>query len=388
MALVAYFVAAAFDGFDGQVVAFLAPSLAREWNVPVAAFGPVFSLGLLGLMIGGLFLAPLADRYGRRALVVTAACGVALTLFGSALCTSLEGLTVWRFLTGLSLGAVMPGLVTVAYEAAPPARRTLYVTILVSGFPAGGFLGGMLVAWGLTRFSWQALFTGMGLFALGLALILYLVAEARQRPDDAHPAPPRATPAALFREGRAVPTLLTWLLFLATLANVYFMASWLPTLLERDGFAPREAIFAAAMSNLGGAIGGLALGWLLNRFGSRVLAYAYLLAAFVVAGLGFIASLTGAMFVLSFVAGFLIPGGHVCNNAVAARRYPQAIRATGIGWAQSIGRISSVITPALVGLGLQRAVANETIFLTAAFVAAVAALAAFALIRHPPAQEE
>lgn len=384
-ALAAYFVAAAFDGFDGQVVSFLAPTLARAWHVPVSAFGPVFSLGLLGLMLGGLFLAPLADRYGRRALVVSASCGVAVTMIGAAFCYSLPVLAVWRMLTGLSLGAMMPGLVTVAYEVAPPGRRTMYVTILVSGFPAGGFVGGLLVAWGMSRFSWQALFIGMGLFAFMLALVLAAVVQTSQ-PVEVHR--PRATPAALFREGRAVPTLLTWLLFLATLANVYFMASWLPALLERDGFSPREAVLAAALSNLGGAIGGLTLGWLLSRLDGRVLTYAYFVAAFAVAGLGFVGGAAPAMFMLCIASGFLIPGGHVGNNALAARRYPQAIRATGIGWAQSVGRISSVVAPALVGLGLAHDVRNRTIFLVAALMAVVGALAAAALARQPTPKEE
>lgn len=378
-ALALYVLAAAFDGFDGQVVSFLAPTLSRAWHVPVASFGAIFSLGLLGLTIGGGVLAPLADRLGRRALVVGAALAVGCATIGSAFSQSLPQLAAWRFATGLGLGAMMPVLIALAHEDAPPHRRTMAVAILVTGFPAGGFVGGMIVAWGLTRYSWSSLLVGAGVVALLLALLLALVAPARvTRPITAE----KATPVALFRDGRARATVLIWLLFFATLANVYMLASWLPALLERAGLAPGQAVFASALLNGGGAVGGLVLGGLLSRLGTRMLAIVFLLGAAALAGLGLAGGAVALVFALSFCVGVLIPGGHVCNNALAAGLYPDALRATGIGWAQSVGRISTVISPLLVAVAIGHATSNAVIFASAGLASLLAAAAALMLRRH------
>ena len=387
LALCVYVLAAAFDGFDGQVVAFLAPTLARAWHVPVASFGTVFSVGLLGLTIGGLALAPLADRVGRRALVVGAALAVGITTIGSAWSGSLPVLTGWRFATGLALGAMMPVLIALAHENASPERRTIAVAVLVTGFPAGGFVGGLIVAWGLTRYSWQSLVMGAGVCALLIAGALALCAPAHRRPA-ADARRRGTTPADLFRDGLARPTLLTWLLFFTTLANVYMLASWQPALLERAGLDPVGAVRASAIMNLGGAVGGLALGWLLVRLGGRILAGVYLFGAAALVGLGLISGAPVATFALSFCVGFAIPGGHVCNNALAAALYPDALRATGVGWAQSIGRISTVIAPLLVAFAIGRAASNGTIFTVAASVSVLAAAAAISLVRNPRAGGE
>ena len=384
-ALALYVLVAAFDGFDGQVIAFLAPTLSRTWDVPVASFGGVFSLGLLGLTIGGLGLAPLADRVGRRALVAAAAIVVGVTTIGSAFATSLPGLAAWRLATGLGLGAMMPVLIALAHEGAPPRQRTLAVAILVTGFPAGGFVGGVIVAWGLERYAWSTLLIGAGVIALGLAVLLALFAPGRASSTRAVR---KATPAALLRDGRARSTTLLWLIFFTTLANVYMLASWQPTLLERAGLSPRDAILGSSLLNLGGAVGGLALGALLARFGARMLVGVFLFGSVALVGLGLAGSAPALVALLCFLVGVCIPGGHVCNNAVAAGLYPDYLRATGIGWAQSIGRISTVIAPLVVAWAIGRAASSAAIFTVAALVSAAAALAVLALTRQDYIKEE
>lgn len=380
--------AAALDGFDVQAMAFVAPGLARQWGIGLPAFGAVFSLGLLGLIVGGLVLAPLGDRIGRKRLILLSGIGVGVATIATAAATNIPELVVLRFVTGIFLGAMMPGLVTIAHEAPPPHRRTLYVTILMCGFPMGGFFGGMIAAWSLPRHGWEALLIGMGTLALVIVLLLAAVLDRQPPAPVARPVRRLPSGDTLLRDGRAPVTLTLWLLFFATLLNVYLLASWLPALLERDGFTTAQAAIAAGICNLGGAAGGLLIGYFVARHGERVLAAAFLLGAIGVAAFGFVGGSLAAMIGVAFVVGLIIPGGQVCNNAIAAARYPAAMRATGIGWAQGIGRVGSVIGPALVALALELGFSNRSIFAAAALLAILGAFAAFTISRFDPPAEE
>jgi MFS transporter, AAHS family, 4-hydroxybenzoate transporter len=389
--LVGCLLMAAFDGFDVQAIGFAAPRIATLWSVPVAEFWIVFSLGLFGLLLGGLFLAPLADRFGRRRTVLLGALWIAVSTAVTALCTSIAQLTALRLATGLGLGAVIPVLVTIAHEGAPAGRSIQWVTLMTSGFPAGGFVGGLFAAWALPLFGWSKFFIGMGVVCLLLILPLWLVlGETRLNPADVagvvlmpRPAPPGIARriVSLFQGGNTVRTVLIWLLFIVTLLNMYSLANWLPTLLERELMLPADAARAAAIANLGGMAGGIFLGWLSNARGLGVLAVGYGLAAVLLVALGISVGQVGLVYALCFAVGFLVPGGHVCNIAVAAAVYSTEIRATGVGWAQGIGRIGAIIGPAAVGAALSSGWKNPQIFTAGAVFAVVSCIAVSRLSR-------
>lgn len=362
---------ALFDGFDLQVLAFVASTIAQSWQVGLPAFGIAFSAGIAGMILGGLFVAPLGDRVGRKSLVIGAMLAVAMTTFVTGFCTNIAQLAAIRFFTGVGLGAIMPGLIAIAHESAPPARRTVYVTILMCGFPAGGFFGGLIVAAGLRRVGWEALFMGMGVVALGITLLMAVVLVGGRPVQSTKRKLPSGL--SLLRDGRAVPTLLIWLLYFASLFNIYLLMSWLPSLLERSGFSNEQAAMVSGINSLGGAIGGIVLGYLVGKLGKRILLVAYLLAVPAVAAMGAISGALNLMFCLSFLVGALIPGGHVCNTAIVADHYATEMRATGLGWAQSIGRFGSILAPVLVAIALQFGWTNQAIFGIAAVSALISA---------------
>lgn len=369
-------IAAMFDGFDGQAIGFVAPAIAADWHLPKAEFGMIFSVGLFGLIVGAVLVAPLGDRLGRRAVAIAGAVMVALFTLVTALVRTPVELAVVRMLTGVGLGTLMPVLVTIAHEAAPAKLKGVFVTLLVTAFPFGSFVGGLGVAWGLQHGSWRDVFLVAGLVAALFPILFWLFLWPAPVPKRNVTTEPRTTVLTLFRERRWLPTTLLWTLFFASLLNTYMLGAWLPLLLERGGLDAAQAVRTTAGFGLGGTVGGIVLGLLATRFGGFVLALAYAVAAAALVAIGMADGALLATTLLAALVGAMIPGGHVGNNVIAARIYPAVMNATGVGWAQGLGRVGCVVGPAAVGLAVGRDVGNAAIFGGSACVALLGAAAA------------
>lgn len=408
------------DGLDTQAISFVAPAVAQEWSLPVAALGPIFSASILGLMIGYLGLSPLANRVGHRMLVV-----VSTALFGvftllSALAADEIQLIALRLLTGVGLGAVIPSAVALASEFAPTRRRSTFVMSiycwLAFGFVAASLVSGVVVpAWG-----WRAMFVIGGVLPLLLVIVLvrflpdspsYLLAAGpgdrrahatlrRLVPDlepgtrllpaepptgiaDPDRRPPGAPLAELFRRHWLPSTALLWTAFMLNLGVFYAVQSWLPSILGRLGHLSSVAVAATALTTVGGIVAATLIGPSMDRRGPfGTLGVVYLLGAAFVAVLAFL--VTGAaapLLVAAFLTGTCITGGQMSVIALAAVLYPPRIRPVGVGWALGIGRIGGIVGPLLVGAALGAGVAAGTVFLVMSAVLVVAGAAVFALAR-------
>lgn len=397
------------DGFDTQAIGYVAPAIAHEWNLARGVLGPVFSAGLLGLMIGALIFSTLADRIGRKRIIVlcTVAFGIAtlLTLFVN----DATWLIVVRFLTSLGLGGAMPNAIALTSEFSPRRRRATLVMITFAGFSIGAALGGLFAAAVIPAFGWRSVFLAGGLVPLLLAPALFrmmpesirylallggrdgeIAALLRQVAPTldfgAHTrfvVPERRLSGLpvvhLFSDGRGVTTLLLWLVFFTSLLDLYLLSNWLPTVINDLGVSVSLAAAIGAMLQVGGVIGTFTLGRLIDRFSFRALALTYLIAAVAVAAIGFTGRSTGLATVAIFAAGFCIVGGQTGSNALAATFYPTAIRSTGVGWALGIGRAGSIVGPLVGGVMLAHRMEARSLFVVAAIPALVAALAAFVL---------
>jgi AAHS family 4-hydroxybenzoate transporter-like MFS transporter len=187
--------------------------------------------------------------------------------------------------------------------------------------------------------------------------------------------------AHLFREGRTLVTLLLWVVFFMSLLDIYFLANWLPTVLNDLGASVSQAALIGSMLQVGGVVGTFALGSVIDRFSFRALTVLYFAAVFAVGAIGQLGHSAVLVSVAIFAAGFCVVGGQIAANALAAAFYPTSVRATGVGWALGMGRVGSIVGPLVGGVLLAGKWSTAAVFLTAAAAALCAALAAFGLSR-------
>jgi AAHS family 4-hydroxybenzoate transporter-like MFS transporter len=395
------------EGFDAQNAGFVAPTLAKAWSLGHNAMGLFFSLGLFGLMLGALFVAPVADRIGRKPVLVGCLVMFGLGSLGMAASTSVEMLYLTRFLTGLGIGGAMPNAIAMTSEYVPHRIRSLMVVMMFNGFIAGSIAAGLTAARIVEALGWNSVFIVGGVLPLLLAPVILLllpesvrflaskeggddkVAALMRKIDPSLPAgtrfvlddhsTARMSVAALFRDGRARKTILLWLLVFCSLLDLFLMTNWLPTQINALGVSVAIAILIGTLLQVGGMIG-MVQGWMMDRWGpSRTLTLSYLIAVVAIACIGLVGSNVPLLALSVLCAGFGIIGGQTAANAVAAAAYPTEIRSTGIGWFLGIGRIGSIVGPSLAGFLLSTGVSNRDVFLLATIPAFCAACAAFAL---------
>jgi AAHS family 4-hydroxybenzoate transporter-like MFS transporter len=361
------------DGFDAQAMGYVAPALSQALHIPRGVLGPVISSGLVGMMIGALVSGALADRIGRRPVLIGCALVFGIGSLLTATAQSVESLVIFRALTGLGMGGAMPNAIALTSEHMPARRRGTSVTTMICGFSLGAAVGGFVAASIIPRFGWQSVFV-----AGGLSPIVIAIAAFKWLPDSARATTATTFPVTrLFTEDRAIPTLLIWVVYFMNLLNLYFLNSWLPTIISDAGVPVATAIRLTALFQVGGIGGALVLGVVLDRYFSFwVLAGCYLWAAIAVFFIGASGASTITLGVTIAAAGLGIIGGQNGGHAVTAGFYPNEIRSTGVGWALGIGRIGSITGPVLGGWLLAQGTAVERVFWTAAIPALIATLAA------------
>jgi AAHS family 4-hydroxybenzoate transporter-like MFS transporter len=361
---------AMFDGFDILSAAYVVPNLLREWNLQQSTAGIVLSAGLVGISIGALTLSPLADRFGHRQIIMVSALIFGAFSLVSAWASGPQLLIVLRVLTGIGLGGAMPTLVALTTEYAPPNARGLVVSGMFVGFPIGTAVAGLIAGPVIERWGWPAMFAIGGILPLLLLPILWRwLPDSRLRPSGhgidlktgdgavraARTKIRGSTISALFTPANLGLTVALWSVFFLNLLTMYVLSSWLPAFLSSAGYSVTLSALSGAAYHVGGLVGGLGLGRLLDRWApTEVLKWAYLLGALGVGVLG-IATLPYMLTIaLIAIVGACTIGGQIALNAYAALAYPSAIRSTGVGWALGMGRLGSILGPLTVGLMLDR----------------------------------
>ena len=407
MILVLCFVTVAMDGFDTAIIGFIASDLVQEWGVEKSALGPVMSAALVGLAVGALTAGPLADRIGRKKVLI-----MSILVFGgfsllTAFADTLNQLTALRFLTGLGLGAAMPNAATLMSEYAPERRRALLVNLMFVGFPIGSSMGGFISAWLIPHYGWQSVLILGGVMPLALAVVLifllpesarYLVVKNKSQqqigtilrriaplPEATHfvlretgQIKEKSALGVIFSPRYALGTVMLCLTYFMGLLIFYLLTSWLPLLIRETGATLSQASIITALFPLGGGIGVLVLGALMDKFNpNKVVAVGWLLTGVFVCLVGFSTSSLVLMGVMVFIAGTIMNGAQSSMPALAAGFYPTQGRATGVAWMLGLGRFGGILGAFSGAFLMQAQLAFETIF---TFLAVPALVSAFALM--------
>jgi len=398
-----------FDGYDAAVMGFIAPALIESWNISRSEMGPILGAAMFGVALGALIAGPWSDRYGRKKILLLAISGFACFSLASAFARSPFEMALLRFLTGLGLGAVMPNCVTLLAEYMPERRRSLAIAIMYGGFNIGSGMSGFIAAALLPHFGWQSVLIFGGVVPLLMLPVLlfmlpesamYMVVNKVSREKiaatlnkigghftaatafvlHAPVMPKKARVLQLFSGGYARGTLILWLTYFMGLFVIYLLNGWLPTILRSGGVSLERAAIVSGLFQLGGALGGLLVGALMDRLKAKyVIGLFYLAGCICLLAQGIWGFGPAALAVLVFISGICINGAQNGLQAFSPVFYPTEMRATGVCWMHGVGRSGAILSSSLGGVLLGIFPGQSTIFI---ILALPALLAALSIIQH------
>ncbi|MCW8038359.1 MFS transporter [Acinetobacter entericus] len=367
-----------FDGYDLAINGVVLPLLMKDWGLTAMQAGMLASCALAGMMFGAMFFGSLADKIGRKKVIMICIVLFSGLTFAGGFASNPTEFAILRFLAGLGIGGVMPNLVALTSEYAPQKMRSTLVTTMFSGYAVGGVMAALLGSWFTPDFGWQIMFfiAGIPVFLLPVIWkflpesLAFIVKENKQEkarsivsklaPNVAvtgqttfslpqESVPESANVVSLFRRGRATNTLLFWLAFFTCLLTMYALSSWLPKLMMAAGYSMDNSLMFMMVMNVGAVVGIVGGGILADRFHLKpVLMVLGMMGAIVMSLMGF-QSNQFLLYILVFLAGAASIGSQMLLYSYVAQFYPLAIRSTGIGWSSAIGRMGAIVGPILIG---------------------------------------
>ena len=400
-----------FDGFDLSLVGVSLPKIAEFLNSKPTALGVVMSAGNVGALIGALVLGLLADRFGRKKMLLVSAFTFGIFTFAISFIQSVEMLVVFRFFAGLGLGGAVPNALAFGSEYAPSNKRATLATTMYAGVAIGAVSAGLVASYLLPHYGWQSLFFVGGIVACLIGLVAlflmpetlaYLVQKGREKDKTqierivSRIAPayaadketvfvssekklPGVPVVHLFKEGRAVNTVLMWMAFILSYYLLWLILSWTPMLLKKSGASPQEFSLAFACINIGAVLATITIGMLMDRFNPlNILKIGFFLAFVSIIVFGYYTSSPFTIVaVVSVIMGFFVIGSNSGLMALASLTYPTDIRGTGLGWATGIGRSGSLVAPIVGGIMLTESWSVNKICTTNAMLALVVVVIIF-----------
>jgi len=380
------FLAATVDGYDVQVIGVAVPGLRDSLHLEPATIGVFLTAGQIGVMLGAFCLGPVADRIGRKRMLIATALIFGFFSFLTAFVTNLTELVALRLLSGLGMGGIVPAAMSYGSEYAPRRLRATITTLVWMALPVGGMIAGFSSILLLPAFGWPSLFVVAGVLPLVLVILLAISMPesltflstrggdqaamrriAQRIAPQMHVAPdavffaseeklPGVPLKHLFTEGRALGTILLWIIFFLSFFLMIFCVSWIPTFVRNASGSTTAAGTSLMAWNIGSLIATAAIGQAIDRLGYyRILPAGFILIAVAAWVLGAqLAAPVAMVVVLVGVLGFFTGGSNSGLMALASNSYPVAIRSTGVGAAYSLGgRTGALMGPMLGGILLQ-----------------------------------
>ena len=395
------------DGYDMFMLGAILPPLMEEWNIPPVSAGVLSSYALVGMMIGALVFGPVADKIGRKKVILISTIIFSVFTFTSGFSNGVTSFGVQRFLAGIGLGGVMPNLVAVITEYAPRKLKSTLVAIMFSGHALGGVVASLSALAILPNFGWRPVVWLGVLPLLTLPLLYKLLPETPNflvknnhkdqlaailkkidpsqtfnenanydLGDETHQAEKDGFPVKkLFTGGRTLSTIMFWVAYFMTLLVMYALSTWLPKLMVSAGYELGSSLLFLVTLNLGAVTGAILGGKIADAIGSRKVLVTFFILGFVSLTLLSFKPSMFWLYVLIAIAGATTTGTQIVMNAYVSQFYPTEIRSTGLGWALGIGRLGGMLGPTLGGFLLNAQLTLQMNFLAFAIPSILAAIA-------------
>lgn len=408
----------ALDGFDVLSSAFASPGIAKEWGVPREALGIMLSAELVGMGFGSVLLGGLADKRGRKPTMLICLAIMAMGMYFAHSTSGVTELSVWRFVTGLGIGGMLTATNAVTAESTSMKGRSLSMAIYVIGYPLGGVVGGFIAqGWLLQAYDWRAVFLfGAIVTAVMIPLVMIFVPEtpayfaATRQPDAVErinrslrafgkpviaalpalkPGAPKPSVLEILSNPRLRPvTLLLAFGYMFHAITFYYILKWAVKIVADypPGYAQAEAASVLTYANIGGALGGLLLGFLMKRWnikGPTVAMLVCAIAGVTLFGIGY--DSLGAWRAAASLGMFFGNGAIVGFYAAFALGFPAFARATGTGFVLGVGRLGAAGSPIIAGY-LFKLFGSDQLLLVS-FCMALGSLAALVLFLLTPMRD-
>lgn len=373
------FLMSVLDGMDVLVVSYCAPAIAEDLNLGPKTLGFVFSSGLIGMAIGAIFLAPFADRFGRKKLILASAFIMGFSVLLTAYSENISQLILMRLVSGLGIGCMLATTATLTSENVLNNSKDFWVSLVISGYPVGAVVSGYVAAAIIPSYGWESMFVLAGLTTLlTIPLIFFFLSESPQfylkkqpkdalakankilikmnfKPLDSLPkiglkANNKPLVSRLFSEKYKISTLQLWAALFFAFGCLYFLISWIPKLATDAGLSIELAIYAGTIFNVGAFFGIVLQGYFSSKIGLKKTISFFLLLTFLLMASFKLFVGTDILLLVYFLLGFSLQGGFVGLYAVAARLYPTEFKTTGVGWAIGMGRVGGILAPLIGGL--------------------------------------
>jgi benzoate transport len=371
------------DGFDSLSISFASTGIAKEWNITKTELGLVMSMELIGMGLGSFFIGNIADRIGRRRTILSCLVVMACGMFMVTTTNSILVLSIWRIITGIGIGGLLPAINATAAEFSNLKRRHLSISLMAIGYPLGGVFGGKIASVLLAQYDWRSVFyLGAALTAVMIPVFYAIVPESVHWLTQKQPAGalekinrtlgkfgrevigilPQIKEKANERSGAVIfsprflrATVIITVTYILHIMTYYFILKWVPNLVEGMGFARSSAGDVLVWANVGGALGGTIFGLLTLKFDLKKLSLGVLFfSAVSIAVFGHSPADLSKLSMFAMMAGFFGNVGIIALYAVVAHAYPTHARAFGTGFMLAIGRGGAILSPILVGFLLDK----------------------------------
>lgn len=394
------------EGFDILSMSLAVVRLADEWSLTGSQVGLFLAVGPIGIAVGSLAIGPLADRYGRRSLMVLSMFLLTACMGVMAFVQNAGQLMTVRVVSGLLMGALIPLIPLLIAEFAPASKKAMSIGIFAIGAPLGGAVGGAIGAILMSEYGWRALFAFGAAITLAMSIVaLTLIPESpdylmtkdsdkaraqleqlvtklklNQPHKDAHTpvpfTPTRTVPGfPLLTTWRSSTTVVLTLAMVAVSSCLYFAQLWLPKILIAAGMSANQGIGGVVLFSLGSALGGLAFALISLRFATLPTAAIFIFSAAVLfAAFSFSTNMLTPAMLISILLGVCIQAAYAGLYSAVPLLFAADVRATAMGVAVGFGRVGMIATPLLIGVLVDGGWNAARIFLLMVAPALLAAL--------------